>query len=235
MDNSLIRCRIPKDLIRVLINEYFDDHTVLNCMLVCKFMLNSITNERKIAMHKGIVNYYMKRRYDEYINNKIEIRVRNDACGDKSIIDKWISKPKIVCEYCEEPMFNEDVSTHDCIIPEKSSKCKCCGYFFKSTVHRFRGLSSCWRLNPHNSPCPLQVISCSKVQQLLSSCDISVILSPCHVKQLFQQIILQHRRQCIVTCLHCDSEIPLVNNNHFKSIVRPKGSKYDVVICKKIK
>ena len=64
--------RVSKDILRLLIHEYFDYATVIKCLRVSKFTRSCVTFEAQKAAERGCVREMMERRVNSYGRSKIQ-------------------------------------------------------------------------------------------------------------------------------------------------------------------
>lgn len=118
--------RVSKDILRLLIREYFDHTTVIKCLRINKFTRSCVTFEAQTAAERGCVRLKMERRVNIYVRAKTEERVKRELKGNKKLIKHWMSKPIVFCNVCETHMFEVDLNSHQCFPPTNSSWCDCC-------------------------------------------------------------------------------------------------------------
>lgn len=228
------RCKLPKDIMRLLLQKYFDDSTILKCLRVCKFTNACVDSECKTKMQRGLILKRMKDKHDVYNRRKVLERVQSYSNGDINFVKRWMSKPIHFCEICETPMFEQELLTHVCEPVVESSRCDQCGMFQSYHVHSFDKLSQ----REHQLPCPLREMTCEDVQKFNTNHyhNLSNILAPCSFKGSFQEIWFKHRKRCKAECLQCDCEFPLKYfYDHFALGGIDKLTRRYLLVCKKIR
>lgn len=222
------RCYLVKDIIRLLIQQYFDAPTLYQCLFVCKFT-NKCVDKKK--MQKCLIYKRMEDKYVKHITKIILERVKKDSKGDKQFVKRWMKNPISVCRYCETPMFEQELKTHYCVPTRECSYCNICGLFFKDYIHAFDNFRS------YGLVCPLKEMNCNEYLLWCESYsyNISDVLRICSFKSYFQELFFKHYKECEAECLICETKFPLICfDDHFKKTRVNFMGQYKLV-CKKIK
>ena len=215
---------VSKDILRLLISQYFSKEDVYTCQWVCKWFKSCITSDNLYLAQcayvaKNIrdsqIKYFEKRRKSdiEYLVHK-EIKKLKDGANHlylrKKLTTKYTNqKGDTRCWKCHKMGTPEIITLHfvNCkgLHPER---CSTCGTF---NPHEY--------LSPHDPGCPLTLTSC------VCNAETFYFFEKCEVNGPYQ-MVKHHHKTCRRHCSTCHEEVLYSNmNNHLKECL-PKHLYY---------
>jgi hypothetical protein len=174
--------KLPNDLIRLLIINYFDSISALRCLTVCKTFNNILSEENKDSIRVKVVKLIASEEQQVYIDNS---HIQCEICGrgmQKSSMDKHMRKH-------ERSIRGGMLQLRFLNVWPPPDKCKLC-----DALHPYCGAHS-------KKGCPLELTQCENYKYVAHHPWCEIICD--YNKTTYRKQIRQHN--CKFRCKSCNT------------------------------
>ena len=186
----------PKDIISLLINDYFDGKAAFSCFLVCKFFNRCI--KRDIIIKKYL-KYLIYQENKDYIENIIDCMcpICHQIMQRKEHLKKHLKKhnnskrsfpinKKIppTCEHCEIP-FIGNIKGHEKHCKMRRTHCQSRSIIYYPEIESACTKPEGYLIEMHNHTCGIRCIECKKEFHYYN-----------YVNHSYQNTVSEHIAEC---------------------------------------